>query len=146
MALIDTHAWISAAMVAVPLSQFHEPVTVIAAGAVIGAYFGAKADLDGWIFGIPEWYAIWKEERGEKNLWWRFWYMQYRAYHWDIYTRRHENPTFLQKANPLYMVHLGLDKIFHPKSKPGWSWWGDLGWFEVSLRLIALGFLYWSFQ
>jgi hypothetical protein len=123
MAIIDTHFWLSAGVAAVPVSALGGSTEVVVAAALVAGYFGAKADLDGFLAGIKD-----IPKKGLKG-----------SYRWDIYTKLHKEPGTWLKRNPFFMLHLWVDKHFHDPARPGWNWWPEKWAMDVGLRVIGIG-------
>jgi hypothetical protein len=125
MAFVDSHFWASAACAAVPCAALGAPPELVVSAALVAGYFGAKADLDGFIAGLKDL---------PKN---RFNFRK--SYRWDIYEKLHKAPPLWLRLNPFFMLHLWVDKSFHDASKPGWNWWPEKWKLDVAIRLIGMG-------
>jgi hypothetical protein len=61
---------------------------------------------------------------------------------WELYVILHHSPPTWLAVQPPFALHLWLDTFFHDPLKPGWDWWRELWWLEVSTWIVSLGILF----
>ncbi|MEK7513129.1 MAG: hypothetical protein AAB601_02925 [Patescibacteria group bacterium] len=120
MATFVTHGLLGAASLAVPARLFGWPPAVRRTLAALGFILGSAPDTFGWIaatfFGAPR---------------------------WELYNQIH-NGIYSAACYIVYPcgLHLVADRLFHPF--PGYNWWPDLWWLEVSLGLLGISLTLWA--
>jgi len=56
---------------------------------------------------------------------------------WYLYGIYHNHPPWYLIIQPPFFLHWAIDKAFHDPSKPGWNWWPQLGWLEITMWYLG---------
>jgi hypothetical protein len=64
---------------------------------------------------------------------------------WELYTRFHHFDPWWMCLHPPWLMHVLLDKFFHRPDHPGWNWWPQMGWLELTMWYIALLLFWYAF-
>ena len=64
---------------------------------------------------------------------------------WELYTVYHINPPWYLIIQPPFFLHWAVDKLFHDPTRPGWNWWKDRGWIEITMWWMGALLIWWVF-
>ena len=122
MADFASHGVLGAGICAGIARAFKAPRWVVNSATVYGAVFGAWPDAWPWLSTKLGWDTS--------------------AY---LYTLYHDYEPWYLALQPPFLLHIWLDSFFHDPLKPGWDWWGEMGWLNIVMLAVSALLLWFAY-